>query len=262
MREVNRVPGAEERLRGPLAVSVSCHGALLLASVAWGVLNPTIHLGSPDSAGGGGIVSVSTVPINVARVETPAPVANPTRHDVPAPPAFRRSTEIEAPEPAPEQAAPAPVPDRKKAEQQQERAVGQRSAGEAGENELRSSQGAKLSSDLYRATPGGALGFGGDQGSPFGKRFGWYAQILQRAIGEQWRMALGQVAGGSSKPVVTSFVIQRSGVVNQVMILETSGNRSLDYSAVRAINNASPVRPLPSGLGRRSIVIEMHFRLD
>lgn len=262
MRGKVKAPAQEEQLRGPLAVSVSCHGALLLASVGWGLLNPTIQLGSADSAGGGGIVSVSTVPINVARVETPRPVANPTRHDVPAPTEFRRSTEIEAPEPVPEEAPPAPAPERREAEQQQERAVGQRSAGESKANELRSSQGAKLSSDLYRASPGGALGFAGDKGSPFGKRYGWYAQILQRAIGEQWRLALGQVAGGSSKPVVTSFVIQRSGVINQVTIMETSGNRSLDYSAVRAINNASPVRPLPAGLGRRSIVIEMHFRLD
>ncbi len=264
MRQVRGTPEDEERLRGPLVVSMSCHGALLLASVVWGFLNPTINLGSPDAAGGGGIVSVSTVPINIARADTPNPVANPSRHDVPAPPGFRRSTEIEAPEPIPAEAPPAPVPDtkRRQADQQQERAVGQRSAGESEMNELRSSQGATLSSDLYRAAPGGALGFGGQKGGPFGNRFGWYAQILQRAIGEQWRKSLGQVAGGSSKPVITSFVIQRSGQINQVAISESSGNRSLDYSAVRAITNASPVRPLPAGLGRRSVVIEMHFRLD
>ena len=264
MRVEPRVPENAERLRGPLAVSLSCHGILLAGSLAWGVLNPTIHLGSPDAAGGGGVVAVSTVPINVARADAPNPVANPSRHDVPAPPEFRRSTEVQEVEPPPEEAPPAPVPGTKRseAEEQQERAVGQRSAGQSKANELRSSQGAALSSDLYRATAGGALGFGGKQGGPFGKRFGWYAEILQRAIGEQWRKSLGQVAGGSSRPVVTSFVIQRTGEISQVAIAESSGNRSLDYSATRAISNASPVRPLPPGLGRRSIVIEMHFRLD
>ncbi len=253
-----------ERLRGPLMISLSCHGALLAASVSWGILNPAIDLGSPDAAGGGGIVSVSSVPINVARADTPNPVANPSQHDVPAPPEFRRSTEVPQPEPPAAEAPPPPVPapKRREAEQQQERAVGQRSAGAAKANELRSSQGAALSSDLYRAAPGGALGFGGMQGGPFGRRFGWYAQILQRAIGEQWRKSLGQVAGGSSKPVVTTFIIQASGQLTQVVIAESSGNRSLDYSAVRAISNASPVRPLPAGLGRRSVVIEMHFRLE
>ncbi len=257
-------PHDAERLRGPLMASLSCHGVLVAASVSWGVLNPTIDLGSPDAAGGGGVVSISTVPINVARADTPNPVANPSRHDVPAPPEFRRSTEVPQPEPPATEAPPAPLPTpkRKQAEQQQERAVGQRSAGEADANELRSSQGAALSSDLYRAAPGGALGFGGKQGGPFGRRFGWYAQILQRAIGEQWRKSLGQVAGGSSKPVVTTFTIQASGQLTQIAISESSGNRSLDYSAIRAITNASPVRPLPAGLGRRSIVIEMHFRLD
>ena len=250
-----------EGLRGPVMASVSCHAMLLVASVAWGVFNPTIHLGSPDAGGGGGIVAVSSVPINVARSGEPNPVANPSRHSVPAPPQFRRSTELQ---PDPEEAPAAPVPGapRREADQQQERAVGQRSAGEARENELRSSRGAALDSELYRAAPGSSLGFGGQAGGPFGTRFGWYAQILQRAIGEQWRRTLGQVRGGSSKPVVTSFVIHRDGRIDQVTIMQSSANRSLDYSAVRAITNANPVRPLPTGLRKRSVVIEMHFRLD
>ncbi len=256
-------PAEADGLRGPLVVSTSCHGALLVASLAWGVLNPTINLGSPDAAGGGGIVAVSSVPINTAPARLANPVANPSRHNVPAPDSFRRSTEVPQPEPetAEEPPAPVPSPERKQAEKQQERSVGQRSAGEANANELRSSLGAALSSDLYQATAGGALGFGGAKGGPFGERFGWYAEILQRAIGEQWRKTLGQVAGGSSKPTVVTFVIARSGQIGEVAIRESSGNRSLDYSAVRAVNNASPVRPLPSGLGRSSIVIEMHFQL-
>ncbi len=258
------MPVETERLGAPLAVSASCHAILLVASVLWGFFNPTINLGSPDAAGGGGIVAVASVPINVARAEEPNPVANPSRNQVPAPDSFRRSTEIEAPEPAPEEvpAAPVPATPRKKAETQQERAVGQRSAGEAKPNELRSSKGQALSSDLYRAAPGGALGFGGREGGPFGTRFGWYAQILQQAIGEQWRTALGQVLGGSSQPVITSFVIHRTGQIDQITITQSSGNRTLDISARRAISNASPVRPLPAGIGKRSVVIEMHFRLD
>lgn len=264
MQDERRSRTNSERLRGPLVVSLSCHGLLVSAGLAWGILNPPINLGSPDAAGGGGVVAVSSVPINVARADAPNPVANPTKHEVAAPPEFRRSTEVEQPQPEPQEAPPAPVPDtpRKKSETQQERAVGQRSAGQAESNELRSSRGAALSSDLYQAAPGGNLGFGGTKGGPFGKRYAWYAQLLQRAIGEQWRKLLGQVAGGSSNPVVTSFVIQQTGQIDQVMIAQSSGNRSLDYSAVRAINNASPVRALPTGLRRRSIVIEMHFRLE
>ena len=102
-----RNPDEAERLRGPLAVSASCHGLLVVAGVAWGALNPPINLGSPDAAGGGGIIAVAAVPINVARAVEPNPVANPSRHDVPAPPEFRRSTEILQPE-APEDSAPAP----------------------------------------------------------------------------------------------------------------------------------------------------------
>ena len=253
---------SKQGLRAPVAVSASCHLGLLALSVGWGVLNPTISLGSRDAGGSGGIVAVSAVPVSVARADEPNPVANPTDHNVPAPTEFRRSTELEEPEPEPDEAS-VPVPDRpaRKAPEQAERSVGQRSAGEAASNQLRSSRGAELSSELYRPAPGGAMGFSGERDGPFGTRFGWYAQILQRAIGQQWRRELGKVAGGSSKPVVTSFVIQRTGRIEQVTISESSGNRSLDYSAVRAIRGASPVPPLPPALGKRTVVIEMHFRL-
>ncbi len=260
MAEAYKLRADDEALRGPLMVSAGFHTALLVASLGWAVLNPPIDLGSPKASGGGGIVSISSVPINVASSRESNPVANPSRHDVAAPESFRRSTEIEAPEP--EAAAPVPSEKRRKSEQQQERAVGQRSAEEAKENELRSSRGAALSSDLYQAAPGGRLGFGGTSGGPFGQRFGYYAQILQRKIGAEWRKTLGQVAGGSSRPVVTSFVVHRDGRIDQVKVVQSSGNRTLDRSAVRAISYASPVPPLPAALGRRSIVIEMHFRLD
>ncbi len=257
-----RKQGPDEGLRTPLVVSASCHGALLVASVVWGILNPPISLGSRDAAGGGGVVAVSSVPINVARSDTPNPVANPTTHNVPAPPEFRRSTEVRLPQPEPaEEPAPAaPAPERRQAEQQQERSVGQRSAGEARSNELRSSRGAALSSELYRAGKGG-YGFVGDKGGPFGTRFGWYAQIIQRAIGQEWRKELGKVGGSASKPVVTSFVIHSNGRIDRVAVSQSSGNGQLDYSAVRAIRGASPVPPLPPALGRRSVTIEMHFKL-
>lgn len=262
MKVKRRKQGPEGRLRTPLVVSASCHGVLLTASVVWGILNPPISLGSRDAAGGGGVVAVSSVPINVARSDTPNAVANPTAHNVPAPPEFRRSTEVQQPQPEPaEKPAPAvPTPERRTAEQQQERSVGQRSAGEAQNNELRSSRGAALSSELYR-TGKGAYGFGGDKGGPFGTRFGWYAQIIQRAIGQEWRKELGKVGGVSSRPVVTSFVIHSNGRIDQVAVSQSSGNARLDYSAVRAIRSASPVAPLPPALGRRSVTIEMHFHL-
>ena len=263
MRKARQLRLRGEHLRGPIIVSLSCHGALLSASVVWGVLNPTISLGSRDASGSSGVVAVASVPINVMRTDA-NPVANPTSHSVPAPTEFRSATEVEQPEPAPSEEPAAPVPEqaRRQSDQQRERSVGQRSAGEPDRNELRSSRGAALSSTLYQAAPGSTFGFGGQKGGPFGNRFAWYAEILQRAIGEQWRRTLGQVSGGASKPVVATFVIRASGQIDQVAVRQASGNRSLDYSALRAINNASPVRPLPRGIGKRSVVIEMHFRLD
>ncbi len=257
--------GKVESLSGPIFLSATCHGCLIMASLIWNLFNPTIQLGSRNAGQGSGIVAVQGVPINVVRSEQENPVANQSQHSVPAPRQRQNATQIAEPEPVPQEAPAVPVPERQRQEatQQQELAIGQRSSSEAKENQIKSSRGAALSSRLYNgATVDGAVGFGRTEGGPFGSRFGWYAEILQRAIAEQWQETLGQVTGGTSKPVITSFRILKSGQFDLVRIMESSGNRSLDYSALRAISNASPLRPLPTGLGRQSIIIEMHFQLN
>ena len=249
-----------ERL--PLLASASCHGAILFASILWGALNPPIDLGSPDEGGGGGIVAVQGVPINVVRSEEENPVANPSEHTVPAPQQRRRATELAAPEAADEpEAVPLEETARRESEQQQERSVGQRSARDSAPNQVNSSRGAAVNSPLFSGSPSGpGVGFGA-KGGPFGSRFGAYAQILQQKVAREWRRALGQAAGVSSKPVVVSFRIRRDGTIDSIRVTQTSGNRSLDYSAHRAVGNANPLRPLPPALGRNSIMIEMHFQL-
>jgi len=46
-----------------------------------------------------------------------------------------------------------------------------------------------------------------------------------------------------------------------VMIVQSSGNRTLDYSAQRAIYLASPFPPLPAGFERDEARIEIWFQL-
>lgn len=252
-------------LRLPLLASASCHGAALFASALWGALNPPIDLGSPDAGGGGGIVAVQGVPINVVRAEEENPVANPSEHAVPAPQQRQSATELAAPqEAAPEEpeAVPLAEPVRRKAEQQQERSIGQRSARESAPNQVNSSRGAAVNSPLYSGSQNNGPGVGfGAKGGPFGSRFGAYAQILQQKVAREWQRTLGQAAGSSSKPVIVSFRIRRNGAIDSIRVAQTSGNRSLDYSAHRAVGNAHPLRPLPPALGRNSVMIEMHFRL-
>jgi len=57
-------------------LSTTCHGALLVASMAWGIINPTIHLGSSDAAGGGGMrcICSSVAASTSASVEPMSPI--------------------------------------------------------------------------------------------------------------------------------------------------------------------------------------------
>ncbi len=253
---------ARDELRFPLLASASCHGAVLFASVLWGALNPPIDLGSQDSGGRGGIVAVQGVPVNIVRSPEENPVANPSEHTIPAPQQRQRATELAQPQAADDpQAVPIQETNRRESARQQERSVGQRSARDSAPNQVNSSRGAAVSSGLYsNSQKGPGVGFGA-KGGPFGSRFGAYAQILQQKVAREWRRTLGQAAGFSSKPVVVSFRIQRSGTIDSIRVVQTSGNRSLDYSAHRAVGNANPLRPLPPALRRDSITIEMHFRL-
>jgi TonB family protein len=106
----------------------------------------------------------------------------------------------------------------------------------------------------------GGVGFG--SGSPFGARFGWYADALQRRLAEEWSKTLGQAGGTSPRPAIVSFRITAAGAIQDPRIVASSGNTTLDFSALRAVNNANPFRPLPRDLGRSSIQVEITFQLQ
>jgi TonB family protein len=137
----------------------------------------------------------------------------------------------------------------------------QKSAPKGGENQLRSSTGAAVSSPLYSGQQSGAGGVGFGSGSPFGSQFGWYATALQRRLSEEWQMALGQSLGQSPSPVIVVFRILQDGRIDDIRVIQSSGNATLDFAARRAVTNVSPFQRLPPGLGRSSINVEMWFEL-
>ena len=56
-----------------------------------------------------------------------------------------------------------------------------------------------------------------------------------------------------------TFQILRDGTVTNVQLTQTSGNRSVDNSALRAILSSSPVSSLPSGYSGSSVTVEFWF---
>ena len=56
-----------------------------------------------------------------------------------------------------------------------------------------------------------------------------------------------------------SFTVLRDGTVTNVQMLQSSGNRSVDNSALRAIQSSSPMSPLPSNYSGSSVTVEFWF---
>jgi protein TonB len=241
-------------------VSASCHGALALVILAWGFFSPApFQFGDTDGTTGGAttVNVVDGIPLNVPAAP-PNPVANPVEHQVPAapekplPPA--PEIEVEAPD-AVAIAQPAP-PKRPPA------TAVQKSAPEQKKNEIRSTTGAQAASPIFGAQQPTGSGIGMTGTNPFGQGLAWYSEALQRALGESWRRTLSQASGAASKPAIIRFTIQRDGTIRDIQVAESSGNRSVDYTAQRAVLTISPFRPLPPQLGRSSIVVDIFFQLQ
>jgi protein TonB len=59
--------------------------------------------------------------------------------------------------------------------------------------------------------------------------------------------------------MVVTFTVLRDGNITNVQILRSSGNASVDNSAVRAIMSSSPVERLPSEYSGNSVNVEFWF---
>jgi periplasmic protein TonB len=250
-----------ESLTRPFALSAFLHAGLftLVAFYTYlGVRAGPQQWGNPHSLGGGsvGITAVQQIPLP-ARSGAANPLANDTESRVPLPPKPEKK------------AAPTPQPDaipirgrealRKPTYMRPEQSSRYRATPDR-PNQLYSNSGQALSSNLYGAQTGtGGVGMG--PGNAFGYRFGWYRDLLEQRVAQKWRTDNVDARLQTAPPVIVTFEIQRGGSIDNVRVLQSSGNRALDDSAQRAIYEASPFPPLPPGYDRSSAGIEFWFQL-
>jgi TonB family protein len=78
--------------------------------------------------------------------------------------------------------------------------------------------------------------------------FAWYRVAVTQALYSRWQRP---IVDGLAEPidVRVAFVIAREGHVGDLRIEVPSGVPVLDRSALRAVGDASPLPPLPAGLG-------------
>lgn len=251
-----------ESLRRPLVGSLTLHVGIIAFLIAfnWWENRGLIRFGDPNSMGGSiGITPVSTIPLP-NRTGISNPVANDTQSHVPtqAKPQPKRRIVKEEPDAI-------PLRSRKTAKKLSDLAARNqrfRPLDADRPNQMYSSTGAVVSSPMF----GGNAGIGGTGigNSVFGDRLGWYAQLLQQSLANKWGVETARIAPGTmtSRRVTIAFDILRDGTLQNVRVLESSGNPQIDFAAQRAVLSASPVRRLPEEFERNVAKVECWFQLQ
>ncbi len=252
-----------EPLGKPLLASIVLHVAVFAFLIGYGAVasRGKILWGDPNSLGGGGVVGITPV----SQIPLPSrggplnPVANDTESNVPLPPKQEKAVKRQVAEDADAVALKAKRSKRKlsdvSASYQRYRSTPQ-----PGSNQLYSSAGQAMSSTMFGGMAGsGGVGVGA--GSPFGSRYGYYVDLLRQRVSEKWRTQDVDPRLQTAPPVIVTFEIHRDGSVSNIRFLQRSGNATLDFSAQRAILEASPFPPLPAGYTANSAMIEFWFQL-
>jgi TonB family protein len=123
------------------------------------------------------------------------------------------------------------------------------------------------------ASPGPASGSPGPAGPGVGAAGGtgifsmdvvdsqlaWYRATVVASLQSRWiRPVLEGVRGTLS--VTVTFDVDRDGTLRNVKVADSSGVPSLDRSALSAVQDASPLPPLPSGWGQPPFAARFEFR--
>lgn len=250
-----------DALRRPFTGSVLLHVAVFLSAAAYSWLEgrPRDSFGDPNALGG-----ISTVITPVAKIPLPPksgmvnPVANDTKSQAPAPPKPEKKS-LRDDRNAIELAIKKKQDEAKKKKQQAAKKSYQDPLAER-RNQVFNESGRQAVSQMYDQSSSGN-GVGMAHSNPFGNRFGYYANIVRERVAQTWKPSQQDPRARSAPAVILTFSIYRDGRAGDVRILQSSGNPTLDYSAQRAILEASPFPPLPQGFERNSATIEFQFQL-
>jgi TonB family protein len=87
--------------------------------------------------------------------------------------------------------------------------------------------------------------------------YAWYIQAIHRKIQERWE---GRAIDGRQPEVI--FEIGGNGQLRRLAIGKSSGNPAYDQLAIRAVSDANPFPPLPTGFGKPSLTVGLQFVYD
>lgn len=234
--------------------------ALLFSSALWQARQRDLF-GDPNPGfGPATIETVSSIPLP-SRPAQPNPVANDTESLAPAKAKPAPAKRVLDPD-DPDAIALRREKEKKKKltrEQLREMAMQRYQSQPQQPNQVTSSTGAAMSNPMYSIKGGGGqLGLGST--NPFGTRLGWYADLIRQRVGEKWRTQDVPPSVQSAPILSVSFRILRNGEVRDLRLLRSGGNYLLDQSAMRAIQEASPLPALPREFERDVANVEFQFQ--
>lgn len=251
----------EDSMKSGLALSFVLHLSIVGFVIFWGYVNFSArdNWGDPNAVPGAGfaVTPVDRIPLPT-RVARPNPKADDSESEVEKAVQKDRDRDRIQKE---EEDAIALSTNRKPRKQQQATSRYQyRSSDELRKNQLRTSVGQAMSNPMFGTVGAGGVGVG--SGTPFGNRFGAYADLLRRRISEKWQTHDVDAVARNAKVAIVNFDILRNGTVQNVRIVQSSGVPTLDFSARRAVLEASPLPELPREFERSSANVEFTFQLQ
>jgi periplasmic protein TonB len=118
----------------------------------------------------------------------------------------------------------------------------------------------------YSQTPGpynGGVAVQGQGGGDFASRYGWYIESVRRGVNQNWLQNTIDPAIRASRKAKTTvtFTINRDGSIKNIRVSESSGNRSMDDSAQRALLSIDHFPALPSDYSGRYVDVTFDFDL-
>lgn len=259
MRHVD-ILDERDSLRRPVMGSLVLHAAVFgtIAVMTIAQVGKREAWGDPNSAGGGAftVTPVKAIPLP-GRTGPVNKVASDTESQIPEPvkPSPKRAVKED-----PKAMELKSRSKNAKPERSERFASNRRDPREYADNQVFSRAGQAATSPLYGLAPGsGGVGVG--NGMPFGNRFGAYANLIRERVAQRWKTETVDGRIKTLPPAIITFVIERNGQVRDIRVSQSSGNVALDYSAQRAITEASPFAPLPAAYDGSSATIEFWFEL-
>jgi protein TonB len=242
----------------PVAFAIALHVTVVAALALYNWMGTHGETFGAKDAGGAsiGIQAVDAIPLQHKGM--PNPLANDTQSQIPQ--EVTKPVEQAKKEKVSPNAIPLKSREKKRLNDVASERQKFRPFKELDQNQVYAKQAPQVSNPLYSAKPGsGRIGMGVN--TTLGTRFGGYMQQIQELLGQKWRTGDVDANLQSAPTVIVTFDLMRDGSVKNFRILQRSGNSALDYSAQRAVLEASPFPPIPPGYDKDSANLEITFDL-